>query len=1390
MLDACTWWNDPAFYPNGWFADLPFLTDSTALSFLASMPTTHSVDSIESLKPFFQISTVSQPNVVGVLEDGGVDTASVELPNIVEKRWWPAAQLNTNIVSNQHGNGVAVLMVGSLGNNYLGGGVAHDYPLRVNDIVGGTWTSVSITSAKVQMDTLYAKYSTLPWSLSMDRFSYNISHGIGNDPSVHAKITALSALQIPWWWQRFFFIKSAGNSGPGTLDAACTWPEIVGVGWIANSALWTPVLRSWSSTWPGIFGVADGQAVYSMRSTNWTWTTANGTSAAAPIVSWATMLLMSMDTTLTLDKLKKRFRWWAYDMWVVGYDTAYGYGYLRAYKSMQYAVVEDYPNIDMVDNFATPLSTWGAGTYVKDFTPKFFNSTIATARDCYYPNGMPIPYTVGAGGERIYHPVYTNAAGTALINGFTATNNQLTYIFSVGGCTHTVKTMGYSVNGLAVALPPPTPILTNKQNFTPPVCANNVVKVKVTNPPAGGSVAATLNGISVPYNASDSTITLSGWMSAPSDTLHVVSTNGSGSTAKDSIFTVQNALTPSVAIPAATAMSTCQWTTVTFTAPAVANTWWASISYQWYDNGVLIAWATTNPYTYPSTAAAGNHNIHVVATLTGGTGCYTSNTATSPVKTLTITAPTTPTALVPTASVTSVCVWSTMNFTFNGTVPWGSIYQWYKNGTAISGANATTFSTSAVSAPSDTVRCTVTLPAGGCYTTGNVLTSLQSIVTVNAVTTPVVLQPTASLSSICSGNYTTLVFQGSSIPSGSTYQWYQNGLAVSWATNTSFSMQWVSAPADTAYCVVTFPTGGCYTTGNVLTSASQIINVTLTTTPTSAPATISNTAPCLGTTITATANTTNLPASWVTYAWKVDGVVQSWQTWPIANINTTGLTAGAHSITYDVLLPNGCYTTGNTLSAGGSTITVANPTTPAASATNVSSSALCQGSATNFTLTTSQIPVTSTYQWYSTVTGQITGATSSSYSHTGVMPWADTIYCIITLPPGCYTTAGTPISTPIQSIMVNPNITPVSDMTPNNQSICITQTPSGAWTMSAMGGANYTHQLYWTDPSNLTTLVGTTSPGAVVYPALTSSPGMNKFYIKSTYTGGATCALQTVYSDTSVVDIQSQLVEGGTMTGPGEVCDTLNFSVTATPALTVANGSSAQLWKKVGSTVTALTTQTTVGTTPLNFTTNLPLNEQAEFFVTFTPPVGTCYLQGNSDTINVANNGMHKDTMVANGNTYTLQNPALGSTQRWQRWNTGTSLWEDIPGETGLSYTATVSQGIRVFSTKWACVSWSDSVNHVMVGINDQVKPEDIISIAPNPTNGLIHLGNLKAGDTYSFELVDMLGRSIKLITEKDQTSGGKEISIDMSYYAIWVYTIRVRNKTDNTWQVLRVYKR
>ena len=76
-------------------------------------------------------------------------------------------------------------------------------------------------------------------------------------------------------------------------------------------------------------------------------------------------------------------------------------------------------------------------------------------------------------------------------------------------------------------------------------------------------------------------------------------------------------------------------------------------------------------------------------------------------------------------------------------------------------------------------------------------------------------------------------------------------------------------------------------------------------------------------------------------------------------------TAATVAVYYKVNLPVGCYTTSNQLTAPASTLTVSNPTTPVVSATNVVASSICEGDTTTFSLSTSAIPVGSTYQWYS-----------------------------------------------------------------------------------------------------------------------------------------------------------------------------------------------------------------------------------------------------------------------------------------------------------------------------------------------------------------------------------------------------------------------------------------
>jgi len=159
--------------------------------------------------------------------------------------------------------------------------------------------------------------------------------------------------------------------------------------------------------------------------------------------------------------------------------------------------------------------------------------------------------------------------------------------------------------------------------------------------------------------------------------------------------------------------------TATFTVAASGT----GLTYQWYKNSAAITGATAASYTTPATVATDSGATFYVK-VTNSAGSATSSTATLTVST-TVTAP----AITTQPAAASVTVGSTASFTVaaSGTAP--LTYQWYKNGTAVSGATAASYTTpatttadngatfyvkvsnSAGSATSNTVTLTVTAAA-------------------------------------------------------------------------------------------------------------------------------------------------------------------------------------------------------------------------------------------------------------------------------------------------------------------------------------------------------------------------------------------------------------------------------------------------------------------------------------------------------------------------------------------------------------------------------------------------------------------------------------------------------------------------------------------------------
>ncbi|SFU10347.1 hypothetical protein SAMN04487915_1111, partial [Arthrobacter sp. ov118] len=131
-------------------------------------------------------------------------------------------------------------------------------------------------------------------------------------------------------------------------------------------------------------------------------------------------------------------------------------------------------------------------------------------------------------------------------------------------------------------------------------------------------------------------------------------------------------------------------TRVGYTLTANPGTWGpapVNLTYQWYRSGTAITGATAATYRLNSADAGRTLSVRVTGTKTGYTTATKSSTATAAV-----TAGTLAPAPVPTISgTTRVGYTLTANPGTWGPAPVNLTYQWYRSGTAITGATAATY---------------------------------------------------------------------------------------------------------------------------------------------------------------------------------------------------------------------------------------------------------------------------------------------------------------------------------------------------------------------------------------------------------------------------------------------------------------------------------------------------------------------------------------------------------------------------------------------------------------------------------------------------------------------------------------------------------------------------
>jgi hypothetical protein len=228
--------------------------------------------------------------------------------------------------------------------------------------------------------------------------------------------------------------------------------------------------------------------------------------------------------------------------------------------------------------------------------------------------------------------------------------------------------------------------------------------------------------------------------------------------------------------------------TATFSVTATSGT---SMTYQWLKNGNDISGATSSTYviTDAQTTDAGSYSVVLV----NGGGSTTSDTAT-----LTVNVPPT-IATQPQNQTATQGQGASFSVLASGTAPLG--YQWYFNGTALSGATGSALNLSNVQTNN-----------AGSYTVGvnNVAGSVTSAAATLTVYVPpgITTQPLSQ--TVAAGqNVTFSVVAGGTAPLG--YQWYFNGTTLSGATASALTLDSVQTNNAGSYSVAVSNVAGSVT---------------------------------------------------------------------------------------------------------------------------------------------------------------------------------------------------------------------------------------------------------------------------------------------------------------------------------------------------------------------------------------------------------------------------------------------------------------------------------------------------------------------------------------------------------------------------------------------------
>ena len=480
-------------------------------------------------------------------------------------------------------------------------------------------------------------------------------------------------------------------------------------------------------------------------------------------------------------------------------------------------------------------------------------------------------------------------------------------------------------------------------------------------------------------------------------------------------------LVASVSIAQTAGTSTiCAGSSVTFTAtPTNGGT---APTYQWKVNGTAVSGATSSTFT-TTTLAAGSDAITCVmaSNLSGVTG----SPATSNSISVTVNASVTPSVSI-TSTSTSICTGQSVTFTATptngGAAP---TYQWYNGSTAISGATASTYSTTTLTgSPSITVKLTSN---ASCVSTPTV-TSNAITVTVGGSVTPSVSITSSAGNTLCSGQSTTFTATPTNGGTAPTYQWYKNGSAISGATSSTYTSS-SFANNDAITCGIT--SNSACASPTTATSSAITITIASNGTPSLTIASSVGNTICSGQTVTFTATPTN-GGSAPTYQWYNGSTAISGAT---SSTYTTNSISSSVVISCKMVSNSQCVSTTNATSNSLS-ISVSGAVTPAVNITSSTGNSVCQGQSVTFTAAAVNGGSSPSFQWYNSGSA-ISGATSSTYA-TSSLANGSAISVVLTSSSSC-ASPSTATSNTINMSVANSSTASVSVSSSAGTSLCSSQ---------------------------------------------------------------------------------------------------------------------------------------------------------------------------------------------------------------------------------------------------------------------------------------------------------------------------------------------------------------